>query len=811
MRSSIAGIISAFTFFCVVALDTKINNIPPLGRFLDPFQGFWQNEVKNEKLPETLQLPKMISKGVIYYDSLLIPHIYAENEHDLYLLQGYITARHRLWQMDFQAMAAAGRLSEVFGELTIKYDRGIRRQGLQFGAEEFIKSIKNDKKMTSILNAYTNGVNAYIDQLNYADYPVEYKFFNYKPEHWTALKTALIFKYIQYSLSGPDYDFENTNSLQLLGKKNFDILFPEILPFQKPISKNDSIWKNLNILKAKTPQNINLLSGLRKHAVEKEDPDNGSNNWAISGKKTKSGNPILCNDPHLNLNLPSIWFSNQLTSPGSNTMGMSIPGIPCIVVGFNENIAWGVTSARRDDRDWYKILFQDKSRTHYLIDNYWSKADLRIEEIKVRDKETIMDTVRYTRWGPIVYDHTFGEANQKEGYALRWTAHDPSKELRSIYLLNKAKNYEKFNKGLSYFSGPALNFAFISKNNTVAMNIQGKFPNRWKEQGKFVLDGTRLDTRWQGFIPNEHNIRVINPEIGYVSSANEHPAGENYPYYHYGQYYEYYRNRRIHQLLDSAKNLTVTELSEMMNDNYSLFAEENLPFLLEHLDRNKLSDSSNNFLSKLEKWDYYYSPESITSILFEEWATSIQNLVWDEFHNHPSKEYAIPTRVNTFYLLKHKPNLSFFDEIDTKKEEKEDDIITEGFKKAISKIEKWKNKNPKKELTWANYKNTTIRHLGRLPGFNSENLQNGGYKGIINATKEKHGPSFRMLVEMTPQGPQAYQVIPGGQSGNPGSPYFDNMIPAFEKGTLFKVAFFQKEDYLATPPTSLLKSETIQK
>ncbi|MBD0401204.1 penicillin acylase family protein [Flammeovirga sp. EKP202] len=810
MRSSIAGIISAFTFFCIVALDSKINNIPPLGRFLDPFQGFWQNEVKNEKLPESIQLPKMISEGVIYYDSLLIPHIYSENEHDLYYLQGYVTARHRLWQMDFQAMAAAGRLSEVFGNLTVKYDKGMRRQGLQYGAEQFIKSIKNDKKMMSVLNAYTNGVNAYIDQLSYADYPVEYKFFNYKPEYWTPLKTALIFKFIQYSLSGPDYDFENTNSLRHLGKKNFDLLFPEILPFQEPIANNDSIWDNLEVIEVKAPQNMKLLSGLRKHAVEKDDPDNGSNNWVVSGSKTKSGNPILCNDPHLSLTMPSIWFSNQLTHPKGNVMGMSIPGIPCIVVGFNEDIAWGVTSARRDDRDWYKILFQDKSRTHYLIDNYWSKADLRIEEIKIRDKEALLDTVRYTRWGPIVYDQNFGSSDQKEGYALRWTAHDGSRELRSLYLINHAKDYKEFDKGLSYFSGPALNFAFASKDSTIAMNIQGRFPNRWKNQGKFVLDGTRLDTKWQGFIPNEHNIRVINPKSGYVSSANEHPANNNYPYYHYGQYFEYYRNRRIHQLLDSAKDLTIDELSGMMNDNYSLFAEENLTFMLEHLKTIDLSDGQKSIYTELRTWDYYYSPQNSASIYFEEWAKSVSDIIWDEFHNHPSKEYAIPTRVNTFYLLQHKPDLIFIDELETAKKENIEDIMTEAFLAAVKKVDQWNTKNPTLDLTWANYKNTMVQHLGRLPGFNIENVQNGGYRGIVNATKEKHGPSFRMLVEMTPQGPEAYQVMPGGQSGNAGSPYYDNMISKFEKGELYKVIFFAKDDYLKEPPQELLKSERIK-
>ncbi|NME71772.1 penicillin acylase family protein [Flammeovirga aprica] len=782
-----------------------------MGKFLDPFQGFWQNEVKNEKLPEYIQLPKMISEGTIYYDSLLIPHIYCKNEHDLYYLQGYITARHRLWQMDFQSMAAAGRLSEIFGSITVEYDRNIRRQGLQYGAEKFIKALKNDKKTSSILYAYTEGVNEYINQLSYATYPVEYKFFNYKPEKWTPLKTALIFKYIQFSLSTPDYDFQNTNSLKYLGKKNFDLLFPDMLDIQEPIASDDSSWKSLNPILPIRPKGLKTLSGLRKHIIEKEDPDNGSNNWAISGSKTKTGNPILCNDPHLNFTIPSTWFAIQMIHPNGNVLGMSIPGTPCIVSGCNENIAWGVTSARRDDRDWYKILFQDKSRTHYLIDNYWSKADLRIEEIKVRDKESIIDSVRYTRWGPIVYDKNFGNSNYKQGYALKWTAHETSEELKSLYLLNHAKDYDEFDEALNYFSGPALNFAFISNKNTVALNIQGKFPNRWDEQGKFVMDGTRSDTKWQGYIPNEHNIRILNPESGYISSANEHPASKQYPYYTYGQKYEYYRNRRIHQLLDSAFDLSIDDLSNMMNDNYSLFAEENLSFMLNHLDKKLFSDAHYEVYNSLRKWDYYYSPTSINPIYFEEWAKAIRRITWDEFHNHPSIEYLMPTRSNTFNILQNNKDNFFIDKLRTSKNETINNIIYEAFDSTIHKIETWKQNNTNKSFNWSNYKNTTLRHLARLPGFSINNIQNGGYRYIINATKEIHGPTFRMLTEMTPQGPKVYQVIPGGQSGNPGSPYYDNMVDAFTKGELYKVHFFKEKHYQIPPPKNILKSEKIQK
>ncbi|OHX65360.1 penicillin acylase family protein [Flammeovirga pacifica] len=814
MRSSIAGIICAFTFFCIVALDSKINNFPPFGRFLDPFHGFWQNEINDDKLKSQIHTTNLNNKAKIFYDSLLIPHIYAENEHDLYFLQGYITARHRLWQMEFQAMAASGRLSEVFGEATVDYDKKMRRLGIRMAAEKFIEETKKDKKIYKVIESYSEGVNAYINQLEFKDYPVEYKFFNYKPEEWTPLKIGLIFKFIQYSLSGTDYDFENTNVLKQIGQKNFDLLFPNILPGQEPIVNNDSIWAEWDdIVQPKKPSDFKPLSGLKKNVYYKPDPDNGSNNWAVAGSKTKNGNPILSNDPHLNLSLPSIWFSNQLTTPLMNVMGMSIPGIPCVISGYNDKIAWGVTSARRDDKDWYKILYSDHDHlSTYIVDGKYEPFELNIEEIKIRERESILDTIRYTIWGPIVYDQSFGNEKQRAGYALRWSAHDPSSELKSIYLMNKSQNYEQFSNSLKFFSGPSLNFAFISSDNDIAMNIQGRFPNKWVDQGKFVMNGARSDMKWQGYIPQDHNINVLNPKKGFVSSANENPAGKEYPYYTYGQYYEYYRNRRLHQLLDSGQNFTVNDMSKILNDNYSLFAKENLHFLLNHLDQMQFNPSEKEVYDLLSKWDYHYNKDDVAPIYLEEWVNHLMADIWDEFHNHPTKDYRLPTRETTFYLLQHDSSLYFFDALETTKIESISDIINNTFHSSVNYVEEWKQENKEENLLWSKYKGTKIKHMGLLPGFHALNIDNGGYKGIINATKEGHGPSFRMVVEMTKNGPLAYQVIPGGQSGNAGSPFYDNQIEKFNKGELFKVDFFKKDTFIsATPPEGLIKIEILKK
>ncbi|MEN9525856.1 MAG: hypothetical protein RLZZ256_1240, partial [Bacteroidota bacterium] len=241
-----------------------------------------------------------------------------------------------------------------------------------------------------------------------------------------------------------------------------------------------------------------VLSG-EKHAP---DPSNGSNNWVLAGSKTRSGAPILCNDPHLELSLPSIWYEMQLQGPNSNVYGVSLPGSPYVIIGFNDSIAWGVTNSQRDVKDYYRIKFKDDSRTEYWFDGQWRKSKIRIEAIEVKGKGTIYDTVAYTIMGPVMFDASFTDTLAKgENLAVRWTGHDASNEGRTFYQLNRAKNYDEYEAAIQHFACPGQNFVFASKTGDIAIWQQGKFPARWPDQGLYIMPGEDSTFFWQGYIP----------------------------------------------------------------------------------------------------------------------------------------------------------------------------------------------------------------------------------------------------------------------------------------------------------------------
>jgi penicillin G amidase len=347
--------------------------IPPLGKFLDPFHGFWQNiEADHEKFTEKLHIHGLKEPVSLAFDSLMIPHIFAKNDEDLYLAQGYVTAMHRLWQMEFQTHAAAGRISEIIGknEMILNYDRGQRRLGMVYGAERTLQTMLNDPTSKMMVEKYTQGINAYIQTLSYENLPFEYKLLHYKPEPWTELKCALLLMNMAQTLNMGDKDIEMTNALKVFGKEMLDVLYPDRDLLDDPIVDNPKGWNFKAVTLDTVPMALpEELINIKK--LPPSDPTTGSNNWAVNGSKTSSGSPILCGDPHLQLNLPSIWYAIQLHAPGVNVMGVSLPGSPGIIIGFNDSIAWSVTNAQRDLVDWYKISFQDENKKHYRLDEKW--------------------------------------------------------------------------------------------------------------------------------------------------------------------------------------------------------------------------------------------------------------------------------------------------------------------------------------------------------------------------------------------------------------------------------------------------------
>lgn len=786
----------ALTLALIWTLQTKIGPVPPIGRFLSPADGFWQNaESKNILTNTHLMLPGLTGKVTIKYDENRIPHIFAENEHDLYYAQGYITATDRLWQMDIQTRQAAGRLAEVLGPQLLEIDRYHRRMGMVYGAEKTLKAMMQEPAVRKMILAYTDGINAYIHRLHSRQYPIEFKMLDYTPEDWQPINCAFLLKLMSETLAGSSNEFAMSNILKQFGAKTTNDLFPDY-PFREdPIIPVGTKWdfKPLPIPKP----SVSFLAQMNdsaKRVVKAEGI--GSNNWAVSGSKTANGYPILANDPHLNLTFPSIWYQVQLSAPSVNVYGVSLPGSPCVILGFNNNISWGITNVDADILDWYQVKFKDNKKTEYWYNNQWNETNRRVEVINIRGQKPLYDTVIYTHHGPVVYEDKAKKGDGPDfvpvGDALRWIAHDASDELMTMYILNRGKNYTDYRKALTYFNAPASNFVFASKDNDIAITPNGKYPLKFKDQGKFILDGTDPANDWHGWVPFDQNPTVKNPPRGFVSSANQSSTDPTYPYYINWSFAPYERGKRINDRLAAMQKATVDSMRILQTDTYSIRAQDILPSMLKYIDASKMDQTQLAALGIVKNWNKDYAINSTGATVFNAWWLKVYDMIWGDDFAAKDLQENYPSMDRTEQLIMQDPTSKWFDDTRTQAKETCAAIINKAFKASVNELSHHYGK-PGKSWQWGSVKKLEITHLTRQEAFSSGNFPTGGTGSTINALNNGHGPSWRMVVQMGPT-VKGYGILPGGASGNPGSFFYDDMLKTWQQGKLKELLFMQSAD-----------------
>jgi len=760
--------------------------IPPLGKFLSPQHGFWQNaEPADFSFDLETDLPELQDKAEIYFDEKLVPHIFAGNDHDAYFLQGYLHAKFRLFQMEIQTLAAEGRVSEMAGRKAIRFDREQRRLGMRYAAENALMKINQDKETRLAFDAYTDGVNAYIGSLKESQLPVEYKLLNFKPEKWTNLRSALFLKMMSKDLSsGTENDLAYTTAKSIFSREEMKILYPQIPDSLAPIVPKGTLFEQPGIVPV-TPATADSLYLAKKETmpeeeVSKPDPDNGSNSWVVTGQKTASGAPILCNDPHLELSLPSIWYELQIVTPAYNAYGVSFPGAPFVIIGFNDSIAWGATNSQRDVKDYYEIKFRDDSKKEYWFNGKWEPTRLRPEVIKVKGELPFFDTVAYTVFGPVMYDKSFSDAFSNErNLAVRWTAHDPSNEGATFYKLNRAKNYEEYEEAINGWDCPGQNFVFASKSGDIAIWQQGKFPARWDRQGLYVMPGQDSSYMWQGYIAKHENPHSFNPEQQFLVGANQRPADSSYPYFIPGSYINP-RSITIDRNLSAMSDITPKDMMVLQNNYFNTMAEDMVPLLLQYVNENGLNNDSKRYLEMVKSWNLLADPESKGQTIYQCWFDSLRTEIWNDELTRTNPVSPLPEEQTTMELLKRDPACKYVDNINTPEVETLYDDVTAALKKAAAELVK---KEQRGELQWDKFKKPAIYHLLKeLTPFSHLDLPVGGYGNIINAITHSHGPSWRMVVQLTEK-TEAYGIYPGGQSGNPGSKYYENFLDQWVRGS----------------------------
>lgn len=761
----------------VYLLDNRIAGLPSFGKLLDPVNGIWHNaEPEDRDFSINNTVLDLNSDAEVWFDERLVPHIRADNDHDLYYLQGYVHAYFRLWQMDMQTRAAGGRVSEVIGSKALSFDREQRRKGMVYGAEQSLKAMEAAPQTIVALDAYTQGVNAFVNSISKRDYPMEYKLMGFAPEPWTNLKTALLLMYMADDLTGSVDDIEFSKLKKYFSNEEIDFYFPDKNHNSYPVIPVGTIHSPPSLIVPDIPI-YNDVQAKSNGSKRKEDSDGkGSNNWVVAGSKTKSGAPILCDDPHLGLNLPSLWYEVQLTAPGINVYGASLPGAPGVVIGYNERIAWGFTNNYRDVKDFYEIGEIDNSK--YQYNGIKKEFNKRIEVIRVKDSTDYIDTVKYTIHGPLMYDRSYHlGSNSNISLAIRWMAHLPSNELLSLYLLNRAQNYDEFVNAISYFICPAQNFVYADNSGNIAMWGQGQFVNKWKGQGKYIMKGVDSSTMWGDFIPIEENPHSLNPEQAYLASANQTVTDDDYPYWYNGTFKEL-RATRINNVLDSIDDITVEDMFRLQNDEYDVQAKDVTRILLSNIDE---SYKRTEYINWIKDWDYNYSAESKAATVYNIWWYYFYNELWHSTKFAKLENNFYPLHERTVQLLKD--NDSVFTDVGV--------AVNESYQKAKDSLKKIETTIG---LEWYKVRNTTIRHLTRLPAFSSKNaLKTDGWSTTVNAMKNNHGPSWRMVVEMKDK-PEGYAVYPGGQSGNTSGKYYQNHLKHWQEGKYYKLLFITDND-----------------
>ncbi|HXB94989.1 MAG TPA: penicillin acylase family protein, partial [Puia sp.] len=526
----------------------------------------------------------------------------------------------------------------------------------------------------------------------------------------------------------------------------------------------------------------------------KPDRDNGSNNWAVSGMKTISGKPILCNDPHLSTNLPAIWYQMQIHTPDYNVYGVSFPGAPYIIIGFNDSCAWGVTNAGRDVRDYYSIKFKDDTQREYWFNGAWKGAPQRVDTFLIKGREPLYDTVATTVFGPVMFDQRFmgySDVSSTHAYAVRWKPVDTSDEMITFGRFQSMHNYSEYKEALKTFHSPGQNFAFADKAGEVAIWQQGEFPAKWKEQGLFVMPGQDSSYMWQGNIPEEENPYMIindDQDRGFVSSANQLPADTSYPYY-LGDDFPMYRGLYINRRLNNINSITAADMMRIQTSNHDVFAEMAKPLLLHNIQEMRLNDKARSYMKVFANWDLENNPNEEGPTIFKYWWAHLERDIYDDEFSKTSLPMKRPFESVLLEALIRDSTYSFIDNVNTPEKETLRQVITNAFLETIPDLEQAAGLD---RLAWAKNKDTWARHLLRLPALSRMDLPIGGGVHCINAAKQFHGPSWRMIVHLTTP-TEAYGIYPGGQSGNPGSPYYDTFIDKWAGG-LYNTLWVMSED-----------------
>lgn len=754
------------------------------------------NHFINRSLPDiegTIELPILEDEVVVTTDENGVPHIQATSTLDLFTAQGYVQAQNRLFQMELSRHQASGTLSEIIGEDMIENDKYFRTLGLRRAAEKSYDHYSDEAKQ--VLQAFTDGVNAYIEEAKEnRSLPVEFTLLGSKPDEWTPLDSLTIGKYMAFDLGGhweqQAFNYELLNNFS--DEKAYE-LFPHY-PENRP-----------TIIEEGEIENVEIASNINPTIIP--NPFNGSNNWAVSGDKTKNGLPLLADDPHLGLATPSIWLQMHLEAEDINVSGVIFAGIPGIILGHNESIAWGVTNTGPDVQQLYIEKQHPEHEHKFLFEDEWKEATVIDEPIHVKDGETIDYKVIETRNGPIISEFA-QKGRKKEVLSLRWTALDPTTELEAILDMNRATNWREFEKGLEKFLVPTQNFVFAAKDGTIAYKANGRIPiYENSDDALLPLPGWDETYEWKDYIPFSKLPKVINPKKGFIATANNKVVSNDYPYHISNVWAQPYRYERIAEVLENNDDLTVEDMQDLQMDTTNLRAKEFVPLFEETLSDVNLSAPEREALDRLTHWNFKDDVNLAEPLIFHHLFDDIEQIIYED----------IPNDINTFFKAKSQTTDELLRHAETSQWIKDKGglkkILKQAFEQTTKKLTDKYGEDMDK-WAWGDYHRVQFQHpLSSVHPmleyfFNREKPipVDGSHVTPMAASYEQttgevdHGASWRFVIDM--QDPTVgYHIVGPGQEGHFKSQWYHDQMDDWVNGTFHQtdITHIEGAELILTP------------
>lgn len=793
------------------------------------FKGYLPNTVASKSFPQIdgqIQLEGLDAPVDVFRDQMGIPHIYATTQHDLFFAQGYVHAQDRFWQMDFWRHVGAGHIAEMLPS-QVDTDMFLRTLNWTGIANQEYEALEPEFK--AMMNSYTEGVNVYLKDHDKEALSLEYSILgllnpSYTIEPWTASHTLTWGKMLAYDLRGNmDDEIKRAILLKTLPPERVDELFPSY-PDDHPVivNKIGEVMSSLpspTALAAEIPDKV-LDSLYRNSTLLDElmgpfDNGVGSNSWVISGSLTSTGMPLLANDPHLAIQMPSIWYQIGLHCKPRNedcpydVAGFSMAGVPAVIIGHNDRIAWGFTNLGPDVMDLYIEKVNPENPNQYEVNGKWVDFEIRKETIKVAGGEPIDMDVHISRHGPVISE-VFGvlknegdpedekfvpfkesvgiELPERYAIALKWTAFTVSSSFVAPWKANTARNFAEFRDAARTAKVPSQNLVFADIDGNIGYQAPGDIPIRAYGDGTLPVPGWTDEYEWTGYIPFDELPYTYNPPEGYIVAANNQVEPRDYAYFISSDYDTGYRAGRIMEMIDNAPGkIDVIYMQKMQGDNH----DGGAPYILPHL-LGMQFDASNQTeaIATLKNWDYQAAADSAPAAIYE---VFWKNLLADTFSDDVPERY-FPSGGDAWFEISRKivndPNSFWWDDKTTNDTvETRAQIFTRSFEKAIVELEKELGKDQSK-WKWGDLHTATFRNgtLGQSGIFLIEDLFNrgpfpaSGGSDIINATawRASQGyavtnvPSMRMIVDMSDLN-NSVTVHTTGQSGHAYNLHYDDM------------------------------------